>query len=197
MPKEDKIKSLQAMISKCEEAPLCYDASSHILEPHQKTQSPIFEKASNGEEKAYQRLLKILSYSDRCEFELRKKLADASFTEDEIDCAIEKAKRLNFVNDHRFGVSYVESQLRLGKGVVGIRRDLLAKGFDQVSIDNFFFESEENVPSEYDRALDFLGKHTVTAKNVRDGAFRKLIRKGFSVSVASEAAKIYADQRNS
>ena len=101
------------------------------------------------------------------------------------------------MNDHRFGVSYVESQLRLGKGVVGIRRDLLAKGFDQVSIDNFFFESEENVPSEYDRALDFLGKHTVTAKNVRDGAFRKLIRKGFSVSVASEAAKIYADQRNS
>ena len=40
-----------------------------------------------------------------------------------------------------------------------------------------------------ERARSYLLAHPVRSKNQRDGAFRKLVARGYSVSVASAAAR--------
>ena len=67
-------------------------------------------------------------------------------------------------------------------------RDLESLGVDVQSLDSY--QEHESMGDQYEieRAIAVLNKRSITAKNKRDAAYRRLIQAGYSSDVASQAA---------
>ena len=53
--------------------------------------------------------LRFLEVMDRTESELRKKLKDKDYSDDEVNEAIDFVKSYNYINDERYARIYIES----------------------------------------------------------------------------------------
>ena len=145
-------------------------------------------------DKAYQKILHFLSYRDRSTYELEQKLKEKDFSENAIHEAISKASRLGLVDDDRFARNFVEHAFRAGKGSRRAVNELSRKGFDDAFAQGVVESSTYAEVDEFDRALEELRRHPPRSKNVRDGAFRRLVGKGYPVSVAAQAARCFTDE---
>lgn len=139
--------------------------------------------------------IKSLAASDQPTARLSSKLATKGYPEQVVDTTIAKLNELGYLNDERFARNYVRSKLAQGKGVQGIRRDLRAMSIDPDTIPGLFEEQLESLPSEAQRAYDYLSQHPPRSKNLREGAYRKLISKGYSSSAAVTAARMWSEEQ--
>lgn len=141
---------------------------------------------------AYQRILRIVGTREQSTLKVREKLLRAEFSPEVTQEAIDKAVRVGVIDDRRYCDALVASALRSGKGLEGVRREAASLGVSLEELDSYQIYLEEGHEGQVMRALQFLEGHPVRSKNQRDGAFRKLLSRGFPVSVASEAAgKMY------
>ncbi len=145
------------------------------------------------EKKAYQKILRILGYRDRTSFELRSKLHDDGYAPESIEAALNHARSLGIINDERFCQNYIESAFRNGKGYRMVLKELKRKGIGEQEALIQIERSSFSEGDECQRALEFLEKHPPRGKNIRDGAFRKLISKGYSVDASSKAAAQFSE----
>lgn len=67
--------------------------------------------------KAFNRALHFLSYQMRSEFEVKKKLLDAGFGESVVLEAIQKLKKLGFLNDESYSKALLETKKKPPKKV--------------------------------------------------------------------------------
>lgn len=156
---------------------------------------PSRPKQSNRETggSAFDKIVALLNVSDRSEKSLRDRLAKADFSDDEINEAVKRAERCGLIDDLRFADALIRSRLRQGRGAAGIERELREHDIDVDLVAGWPHEFGVNDESEYQRALDLLRAHPSRSKNRRDGAYRKLIQKGFASSIASSAARTWAE----
>lgn len=199
----DKLRSLMLALEKgshyeslsCESGDL---PSFETKQNHSSKQSS--ESVKNvpvdDEKKAYQKILKVLSYKDRSVSEIRQKLQADGFTHEAVEGAIAKAIRLGILNDQRFCIQFIENSFRAGKGRRVVERALKEKGFSENEIAKLLQESSFEQENEEKRAYEFLIKHPPRGKNLRDSAFRKLVNKGYSIAAAAAAAKKYTTSIN-
>lgn len=138
---------------------------------------------------AYQRILRIVATREQSSAKVREKLLRAEFPPDAADEAIERAQRVGVIDDERYCDALIRSALRSGKGVEGVLREADALGVDPEGLDAYQAYLEEGEEGQVERARSYLQAHPVRSKNQRDGAFRKLVARGYSVSVASAAAR--------
>ena len=141
---------------------------------------------------AFKKIIALVNVSERSQKAIRERLAKDGFTNDEIDKAVNRALDYGFIDDSRFASVLIRSRLSQGKGIAGIERELNSHNIELDSVPGWpeEFTAEED---ELDRALSYLDKHPTTARNIRDGAYRKLVQRGFSSSVASSAARIWSE----
>ena len=78
----------------------------------------------------------MLSRREHSIFELKRKLMQKSFTETEIELAIDRLLVNNLLSEERFTESYINMRRRKGYGPVKIAQELRQRG-----IDGDFFES--------------------------------------------------------
>lgn len=145
---------------------------------------------------ALTKIVNILSFSDKSELALRRRLRKEGFKEEVIEEAIAKATSYGFVNDARFADVLIRSRINQGKGSVGIERELKKNGIDPETIEGWPYDYEVSYDSEFDRALDLLNRKPPHSKNLKSSAYRKLITKGFSSSVASSAVREWLESQN-
>lgn len=146
-------------------------------------------------EEVFARILKIVSFRDYSEAEVRSKLAGESFEQEHIDCAIERAKNCGIIDDTRFADSFIRGRISAGKGIAGVERELACKGIDPASIPGWPYDYlEDGEEGECRRALMLLERKPPRSKNARDGAYRKLVSHGFTASVAQDAARAWAER---
>ncbi len=90
--------------------------------------------------------LKLLDYRDRSVSELRQRLIQKSYTEEEVEKAIADLTECGLVDDRRFAQLLVRSSVSLGKGRLLIARRLREKGVDPVLAEEVLNEvmEEEN-----------------------------------------------------
>jgi regulatory protein len=119
----------------------------------------------------------------------------AGFEQPAIENALERAKAYGFIDDHRYADVLIRSRLSQGKGIQGIIRELASQQIDIEEVPGWPEEFEIDEDRELERALAFLERKPPRSKNQREGAYRKLMGGGFSSSVASSAARIWAEQR--
>jgi regulatory protein len=86
--------------------------------------------------KLFDRVLNLLSYRMRSEWEIRDYLRRKSAAPSEIDQLVTRLSKLGYVNDQRFAESWVESR-RYGKPISQrkLRAELAAKRIDSAIID--------------------------------------------------------------
>lgn len=132
-----------------------------------------------------QRIEKLASARERSTRELRERFAQERFDERAIEVALERAVSYGWVDDARFARSFALGKRYAGWGDQRIARELKRYGVNaQAALHEL---DEEEGEGEVDRALRVLRSKSVSGRNVRDKLFRRLISRGFSVGVASEA----------
>ena len=142
---------------------------------------------------AFSKIVALVNASDKSEKTIRDRLARSGFSEAAIDESVERAKSYGFIDDLRFAEVLIRSRLNQGKGLRGIERELSLHSIDIEQVPGWPREFVADEDSELQRALAFLNRKPPHSKNLREGAYRKLVSKGFSSSVASAAARQWFD----
>lgn len=146
-----------------------------------------FEKPKD-ESSAYQRILRIVGTREQSSAKVRDKLLRAGFEPDVAQRALEKAIRVGVVDDRRYCEALISSALRSCKGLTDVLREVESLGVSPEELDSYQVFVEEGLDGQIARARQFLEAHPVRSKNQRDGAYRKLISRGYPSSVASAVA---------
>ncbi len=84
-----------------------------------------------------ERALYIIERRDKTKFELRKKLIESGYPDSIIDLTIEFLEKYDYLNDLRYGISYVKSNMH-SKSIRQMEYQLRAKGLDRDTINNIF-----------------------------------------------------------
>ncbi len=143
----------------------------------------------NDPEFAFRKIERLLSVRDRSIAEIRNRLQRDRFTEYAISGALDRAIRCGYLDDNRFADGFIRSRLRASKGINGIVRDLKNHHIDAYAIPGFPDSFLEEQGSQLDNAVRLLQRKPPRAKNKQQAAYAKLIRNGFSSSIASSAVK--------
>ncbi len=149
--------------------------------------------ANKGPLSAFQRIVALVNASDKSEHAIRQRLAQKDYPPAEVEEAIERAKACGFIDDERFASLLIQSRINQCKGSRGIERELRANGIDPQTIDGWPDSFALGFDEELERALTMLHRHPPRSKNLREGAYRKAIQKGFPSSVASSAARLWME----
>lgn len=156
-------------------------------------------RARNGKPKgstsALDKIVALVNVSDRSEHTLRERLLNDGFGEEETETALEKAKGYGIIDDARYAEVLIRSRISQGKGSAGIERELQSQQIDIDCVNGWPFDFPVSDEEELERALSVLDKKPPRSKNLREGAYRRLIGKGYSSSVASTASRMWVERQ--
>lgn len=144
---------------------------------------------------AFGKIERLLAVRDRSVTETRSRLQRDHYTERAIAESLERALRCGYLDDVRFAEGFIRMRLRASKGINGIVRDLKGHQIDAYAIPGFPDVFLEEQGSQLDNAIRLLERKPPRAKNKKQAAYAKLIRNGFSSSVASSAVKSWIAER--
>lgn len=156
------------------------------------------EQVLSDEERAFQRVVRMMNASEQSSVKVRCKLAHAGFDEDLVERAIARARACGILDDARYAEVLVRSALSRNKGLraVSVELEELGIALDEVEAFREQRERERCDPSSSDamRARALLESRPPRAKNLYAAAFRRLMAKGYDTDVATEAARWWADE---
>ena len=149
----------------------------------------------DGASLAFKKLLGWLNVSDKSEAAIRERLGKSGFSAGEVDEAVAKAKSLGFIDDLRYADVLVRSRVAQRKGSVGIERELASQGIDAFALQGWPEAYGMSEGDELERALELLDAKPPKSRNLREGAYRTLVNKGYPSSVASSASRLWCESR--
>ena len=147
----------------------------------------------NNAARAFRKIVALVNASDKSELAIRARLSRDGFDEREIEEAVERAKRYGLIDDARFADVLIRSRISQGRGSCGIERELKSNGIDIYAVPGWPYDYPVDHEAELQRALGLLERRPPRSKNAREGAYRKLVGKGYSSSIATTAARIWSE----
>lgn len=144
--------------------------------------------------KAAARAMKLLLYKGRTEQELRSRLLQEEFPEEQIDEAIAYCRSFGYVNDEKYAENYISS-MKFRKSCSMIRRQLENKGVSAEDIGEAF---EEMPYDEGELVYQLVQKkagepHPMDEKELRR-TYGFLARKGFCSSEIWKALRTFQEE---
>jgi len=110
----------------------------------------------NSKANAYECASKYLSTRIRTEAEVRKKLLEKGYKENEIENAIDELKMLRYIDDYQYSLSFIEYSIGKSRGAIRIKTELIEKGVTEQIVDETLDEyKEENPYDEFDLAIEY------------------------------------------
>lgn len=146
-----------------------------------------------GHRAAMRKIERLCATREQASSALRARLVRDGFSEEIAEHAVSRAVECGLVDDSRFADVLVRCRMAAGKGRAGIARELSSFGIDPYSVESYVAAEEEGDEPELQRALSILERKPPRAKNARDAAYRRLVGKGFSSSIASTAARLWRE----
>lgn len=141
--------------------------------------------------RAFDKIVALVNASEKSEQSLRERLQRAGFEDSIIEEALGKARDYRIVDDDRFAALLIRSRLNQGRGSIGIERDLKKNGIDPESLEGWPDAFGIDYDEEVRIAIEFLERKPPRSKNLREGAYRRAMQRGFPSSVASTAARLW------
>ena len=148
----------------------------------------------DGSKRAFKKIVTLVNHADRSEKSIRERLVHDGFCEDDIEIAVQKASDCGFIDDMRFAEVLIRSRVSQFKGSAGIVRELSEHGIEATDVPGWPHDFGVSHEEEIERALAYLRKKPPHSKNTRDGAYRKLVQRGFSSEIASSASRLFVDE---
>ena len=157
--------------------------------------SSVYKATSLAEEesKAFKKILKLASIREQASKKLYERLIKDGFSEQAASSALARAIEVHIVDDKRYAEAYLRTQLAQGKGRRGIERALEQLDIDSPSEETWQLAYEQFGDDELKRAIALLNRKPPRSKNLREGAYRKLVQKGYSADVAASAARRWSE----
>ena len=128
--------------------------------------------------------MRLLARREHAELELRRKLLQREFPEEEIDAALRDLKQRGWQSDERFANVLIGSKARRGQGPVKIAQALQTAGIDRSALKKAELDWDEQALAAIRR---YLRGKDVSQHEVRMKAMRHLLQKGFTSSSARVA----------
>lgn len=148
---------------------------------------------SEEAEQAFRKIERVAMRREQSTVGLRRRLLRDGFSEVATETALTRAQACGLIDDQRFADVLVRSRLSQGRGRRGIQAELADLAIDVDMVREWQETEPSDESSEVDRALTLLTQRPPRAKNQRDAAYRRLMQKGFSSSVASTAARQWVE----
>lgn len=177
---------------------------------------PIMAERTEDETKAFEKVTRLACARERGSRELIDRLVHDGFSREVAESAVQRALDCGLIDDVRYGSVLVRTRVAQGRGRKGIEDELDRAGISATDIpgwpDEFFslgdfdpfrvasndedglIGCEFNEEQEVERALALLRRKPPRSKNVRASAYRKLMTKGYSSSVASAATRRFMEE---
>ena len=181
---------------------------------------PIAVKRTEDETRAFEKVTRLACSRERGSRELIDRLVRDGFTQEVAESAVRRALDCGLIDDTRYGAVLIRTRVAQGRGRKGIEDELERAGIaasdipgwpeEFFSVDDFdpfrvnanaeddvvgcTFGSESSDEQEIERALALLRRKPPRSKNVQASAYRKLVTKGYSTSVASAATRRFMEE---
>lgn len=181
---------------------------------------PIAVKRTEDETRAFEKATRLACARERGSRELIDRLVRDGFSQEVAESAVQRALDCGLIDDTRYGAVLVRTRVSQGRGRKGIEDELERAGIaasdipgwpeEFFSVDDFdpfrvnanaeddvvvcSFGSESSDEQEIERALALLRRKPPRSKNVQASAYRKLVTKGYSTSVASAATRRFMEE---
>ncbi len=160
----------------------------------------IIKDAERSRQKTFDRAVNLLTYKPRSIKELRERLLEKEWTNEEIvDSVIEKLKEYNYLNDAQFAKSFAASQIRqkpVGKRV--LKQKLAHKKLDNETVEAAIEKALEETPEEeiIERAIAKRLRLKGKPKTREDAKkfYDYLLRQGFSYDLVSNKMREIASR---
>jgi regulatory protein len=135
---------------------------------------------------AKDRALRLLGYREHSAAELRRKLLENGYPHDLSHAITQRYVDVELVDDRRFASSWTRSRVAAGYGSRRIKQELVQRGIDPELIDEVMADAIDP-DDEVARARRALGRRAAVNRAGRDKLVRRLVSRGFSLSVALRA----------
>lgn len=181
---------------------------------------PIVVKRTEDETRAFEKVTHLACTRERGSRELIDRLVRDGFPQEVAESAVRRALDCGLIDDTRYGAVLIRTRVAQGRGRKGIEDELERAGIaasdipgwpeEFFSVDDFdpfrvnanaeddvvgcSFGSESSDEQEIERALALLRRKPPRSKNVQASAYRKLVTKGYSTSVASTATRRFMEE---
>lgn len=181
---------------------------------------PIMAERTEDETKAFEKVTRLACARERGSRELVDRLVRDGFSREVAKSAVQRALVCGLIDDVRYGTVLVRTRVAQGRGRKGIEDELERAGIaasdipgwpeEFFSVDDFdpfrvnanaedgvvgcSFGSESGDEQEIERALALLRRKPPRSKNIQASAYRKLVTKGYSTSVASVATRRFMEE---
>ena len=150
-----------------------------------KDEDRVIKNPERSRQKTFDRAVNLLTYKPRSIAELRERLLEKPWTNEEIvDRVIEKLKEYNYLNDEEFATNLAASKIRSkAYGKRRLTQDLRRKKLDSETIEKALENAFEETPEEdvIDRAIAkrLRIKGIPETPNDKRNFFGYLMRQGF------------------
>ncbi len=140
---------------------------------------------------ALERIMKVASKREISSVRMGSKLRGWGFCDQAISEAMDDARRLSAIDDVRYADCLIRTTLAMGKGLSKVEREIKELGIDIMGLDSYQQYVDDGEEAQVQSALDLLKSHPPHSKNMNNAAFKKLVSKGYSIQVASQATKMF------
>ena len=130
--------------------------------------------------RARERILELLEFSDKTEFELRTRLNREGYPEEAVNRALTAIQRYGYINDESYGRQYAQARAS-GKSRRQIMNGLLQKGIDRELAEKILNDQPVDEERQIRRLLEqkgYLGRKLERKEQER--AVAMLARRGYS-----------------
>lgn len=181
---------------------------------------PIAVKRTEDETRAFEKVTRLACARERGSRELIDRLVRDGFSREVAESAVQRALDCGLIDDTRYGAVLIRTRVSQGRGRKGIEDELERAGIaatdipgwpeEFFSVDDFdpfrvnanaeddvvgcTFGCESSDEQEVERALALLRRKPPRSKNIQASAYRKLVTKGYSTSVASAATRRFMEE---